>query len=324
MLAANACGDASPGGGSAGQTAQYDLECDVTFGVAESGAFHEVRFHVDFAAAPGRFRGDGSEVQCLRVIPPTVVVARNHLGDRTPRSELTVSVAHADLAKQFAVPADIVRCVFDADSQPAVGDFSVEQSENGDGHSVQVAVSKVACRSLGTTTSSMTSSTTNTVEDPCLGIDCPQGQACFAGTCDTRDRYEIDFTLADDVLAGALQFDVDVSGAPGVFSFGDATQARCTRNPNLRGGFESTHRCASPDHCTDVDGHVDGSIVVAETSIVGMQGPVRVTTCEFQSDGATPQPDDFEIDIVDASDPHTIPIVPIPSVVVSAIRPITP
>ncbi|MEE8310765.1 MAG: hypothetical protein V3R77_00820 [Candidatus Binatia bacterium] len=324
MLAGNGCGDASPGGAPAGQTVQRDLECDVTFGVVDSGEFHEVRFQVDFAAAPGGFRGSGSEVRCLSVIPLTVVAARSHLGDRTPRPELTVLVAHENLAKQFGVPADIARCVFDTDSEPAVGEFSIEQSESGDGHAVQISVSKIACRAFGATTTSMTSSTTNTVEDACPEVDCAEGEACVAGACEMLDRYEIDFTLADDVVAGALQFDVDVSDAPGVFLFGDADHARCARNPDLRGGFEATHRCSSPDHCTDVDGHVEGSIVVAETSIVGMRGPVLITTCEFHGTAGPPRPDDFSITVVDASSPATVPIVPTPSVIVSAIRPILP
>ena len=325
LIALAGCGDGGRVDGQIGQTTPPELECDVTFSVDTAGEFGEIFFEVSFADAPGVFRGLGELLECEPLVAEAVLNLRNHLGDSPPSAELSISVVHAAFPQKLTVDADLVRCVFDADEAPVAADIVVERALVGEGGpAIEVAVTAIDCHPFGVTSTSTTSSTSVTLEDPCLDVACPPGEACFAGTCDTIDRYELDLSVIDEVTLGALQFDVDVASAPGVFLHGLDDRARCTRNPELRGGFESTHRCARPDHCTDVAGHAEGSIVVAETSAIGIEGPVVVTTCEFQSDGTAPVPGDFEITVVDASTPRTEPISPFPRVVVSAIRPILP
>jgi len=113
----------------------------------------------------------------------------------------------------------------------------------------------------------------------------------------------VTFDLDDAVTIGALQFEVDYSGAAGSFD-GAADGVACT---SLVAGALTTFN----------DIEASSTLVVVQSVLAGFAGPGSVVSCTYS--GAPPAPTDFIFTVVDASDTTPEPIIPMPTVSVGSI-----
>jgi predicted ribosomally synthesized peptide with SipW-like signal peptide len=142
----------------------------------------------------------------------------------------------------------------------------------------------------GTTTTFADSSTTTTLD----------GNA---------ELYTITFDLDDAATIAAIQLEVDYADAGGEF-VGSAGAVSCTSLVVSGGVLASFH---------DVD--ASSQLNFAAISGAGFTGPTPLARCSFAASGSLPAASDFVVTVVEANAPGLAPIVPLPTVSVSAIAP---
>ncbi len=128
-------------------------------------------------------------------------------------------------------------------------------------------------------------------------------------------EYEITTRLADPVGVGALQYTVDYTAARGEFKGSGLAEF-------LGGTLACSPLLGDLNSFNDNDA---GSLRAALLSLEGITGPIDIGACTFvQTHGAPPAAADFAITVQDASNPNSLPIVPVPLVVIGSILPLTP
>jgi cysteine-rich repeat protein len=158
-----------------------------------------------------------------------------------------------------------------------------------------------------------------------MAVDCPSCSlgagattATIAGTSPTAPtttlggpltNYDVLFTIGEAVFVGALQFETDYATAAansqGNF-VGTGQAADCEVVPDLGLGFPAFNNCIGPNACGLLG---PDTLVAAITSVSGFNTEVgeTVVRCTWAS-VTQPSAGDFEITVVDASDPTTSPI----------------
>ena len=254
-------------------------DCTVTISVDDAVELGSLQIDVDYAAAPGEFRGSGSDVVC-QALPAGVFSAFNDIDvDR----ELKFSMISLG---GFSGPLDVVVCTFDPVGPVSASAFGLTVVDSSNTNNEPVPFPAVSARLQGcgdpppttttTTTSSTSTSSTSSTSMPAL-----------AGNCAIR------FDLVTDVELGALQFDVDYAMAPGAF-VGEGEAVDCT--------VHTPSTFAANNHQSDVELLRSAFLFVA-----GFDGPGAVMTCGFASMGPVAV-EDFAITVTDSSGPDATPV----------------
>jgi hypothetical protein len=134
-------------------------------------------------------------------------------------------------------------------------------------------------------------------------------------TTNTQPEFNctVIFRLADDVTLGSLQYEADYGNAPGEF-LGQGGQVECASLvQDSVPAFNDCDTAACPDFATKEEVLVSGII-----SVDGYTGPLNLAECTFRADIA-PVAGDFQITVIEASDPDLNLISPLPDVVIGDI-----
>jgi hypothetical protein len=273
--------------------------CEVTFGVTNNETLGALQYDTSYAGVGGGFDGTAGAVDCTKLAGD--FAAFNDIEAETKLSSAFISAAG------FTGPIDVARCRYTrpGTTEPVAADFPITITDQSKPDfspaSATVEVTNVGCLCSGggttTTTTGVVTTTTTT------GNGTTTTTAGGGG-----NLYNVAIDLADAVTAGALQFEVDYSAAGGQFT-GSGASVSCTSPLSAGGAFVSFN---------DVDASTQ--LNFAAVAIAGFTGPTTVANCEFDAPAA-PNAGDFTITVVDASAPDLSPIVPFPSVTVSAITP---
>ncbi len=250
-----------------------DHRCAVTVAVTSGDNLGALQYDVDYSSADGEFFRQGGNVDCISLVAGGFAA----FNDRDNVRTLTGAVISLS---GFVGPTDVARCRFDSDD-PAIGPTSfplavVDASDPGlNPRSPSVSVTSVTCNQ-NTTTTSMPMSTTTTTLVP-------------------GARFDIEVSLNENVLLGALQYRINYAGAPGEI-LGAGENASCT---NLTGAGISIFNNVEAER----------SLRHAAITLSGMQGPRPVSRCVFRTIGPPPVASDFDLVVEDASDTSILPVV---------------
>lgn len=265
--------------------------CEITWGVTNSETLGALQYDTSYAGVGGGFDGTGGAVDCTRL-------AGDFASFNDKEAETTLSSAFISAAG-FTGPVDVARCRYTRDSnvEPTAADFPitiVDQSKpdfTPANATVEVTAINCNCSGGGSTTTTTTNGGTTTTT-----------------TGGGGNLYNVAFDLDDAVTAGALQFEVDYSATGGGFT-GSGASVECSSPLSAGGAFVSFN-----------DVEASSQLNFAAVAIAGFTGPTTVANCEFDGPAA-PAAGDFTITVVDASAPDLSPIVPLPTVSVSAVTP---
>ncbi len=277
-----------------------DIPCQITFGVTNADSYGALSYDVDYSSAPGTFDGTAGAVACTTLAGD--FGAFNNCktpGGCPPLSFKELSTAIIS-AGGFATPANTSRCAFTGSAVPVAGDFVITVTDatrpDFTPTTANVAVTDITCEppiDTTTTSTTVTSTTVTTVTS-----------STTTTTTGTSGNFAIQFTMGDSGgPVGALQFEVNYSGAPGGF-IGSADAVACTRQAGDFGAFNDNDA---------------GLLTAAYVSITGFTGPINIAACNFASTGGTPVAGDFVITVTDASRPDLTPIAPPPAVTITTI-----
>lgn len=300
-----------------------EVICDVTFGVTNDVNFVAVDFEVDYTHAPGVFVGEGIDMQCTRLVEGSHLLAAR-LCDLMPNCvagrDRVLRIAFATNNVTAAAPIDIVSCRFEGRAVPRARNFRVVPAPEG-GRTI-VAVTAIDCSDsggLGTTT------TTSTTVLGCGAEVCAIDQVCLGGECVPTTRYEVDFSLADAVEFAALEVRVAYDWRAGSIA-GDrsTTQCRINSSLNLLAVFSDWVLDAGGVPVPPWEGFGDVQLTGAIISALNVRGPVRLATCLYQSFNATPLAESFRVWAVAAADSTFHAVDPLPTLIVSEVRPVAP
>lgn len=269
--------------------------CEVTFGVTNVETLGALQYDTSYAGVGGGFDGTGGSVDCTRLAGD--FAAFNDIEAESKLSSAFISAAG------FTGPVDVARCRYTrpGNVEPVAADFPITITDQSKPDftpaNATVEVTNIGCLcSGGTTTTTAGPGTTTTTT----------GSGTTTTTTGGGGLFNVAFDLTDAVTAGALQFEVDYSGAGGNFT-GSGAGVACSSPLSAGGAFVSFN---------DVD--ASSQLNFAAVAIAGFTGPTTVANCEFD---ANANPADFVITVVDASAPDLTPIVPLPTVTVSAVTP---
>jgi hypothetical protein len=272
--------------------------CEITFGVTNTETLGALQYDTSYAGVGGGFDGTAGAVDCTRLAGD--FAAFNDIEAQTKLSSAFISAAG------FTGPIDVARCRYTrpGTTEPVAADFPITITDQSKPDfspaNATVEVTNIGCVcSGGNTTTTIGGGTTTTTT---------AGGTTTTTTGGGGTLYNVAFDLADAVTAGALQFNVNYSAAGGQFT-GSGAAVSCTSPLSAGGAFVSFN---------DVDASTQ--LNFAAVAIAGFTGPTTVANCEFDSPAA-PNAGDFTITVEDASAPDLSPIVPFPSVTVSAITP---
>jgi hypothetical protein len=271
------------------------FDCVVTFGVTNVETLGALQYDTDYSAASGGFDGAAGAVECTRLAGD--FAAFNDIEASTTLSSAFISAAG------FTGPIDVASCNFTSTNGGlAAGDFTITITDQSKPDftpaNATVAITNVVCTGGTTTTTTGPTSTTSTTT----------GTNTTTTTGGPGTLYNVAFDLTDAVTAGALQFEVNYSAAGGQFT-GTGAAVSCTSPLSAGGAFVSFN-----------DVEASTQLNFAAVAIAGFTGPTTVANCEFDAPAA-PNAGDFAITVVDASAPDLSPIVPLPTVTVSAVTP---
>jgi hypothetical protein len=283
--------------------------CDVTFSVTSGETIGALQYDVDYdgSAQPGEFTGSADLVDCTPNAGLGGVIATFNDDEAAPNVLSTAVIALTG----FTGPIDVATCEYIKCNaiEPVAGDFPitlVDASDTSFGPITPGLAATLNCVPGGggcapasttttttttTTTSTTTTSTTTTTTAPSMG----GGSFAVAFQVEEANNY------------GALQYDVDYTGAPGGFE-GAADSVTCAADGGL-GGVIATFN----------DNEGTTTLSSAIISLGGFAGPTTVATCTFVSTGAAPVAGDFTITVIDASDSGLLPINPLPTVSIESI-----
>ena len=320
------CGDDGSSLRNTPPSALGDLVCDITFGVTDEAIFRIVDIVVDYSRAPGVFAATSDRiVDCRRLVEgsltQSVLWCADDMCEPDTAGAMLLSV-NTNTATHG--PVDLAVCRFTTDREPASRDFSLTvRDAAGPGLSSiptpAVAVTDVRCSPRGATTS------TTTTTLGCGDSACPEGRRCARAECLPETTYEIDFRILDDVRFGALQVEVRYECANGSV-LGERSATRCRLNPDLNLSVSFNDRAPDDGLCRGTGPETGRGWFGAGSfgSSQGERAPTVWFTCDFVSHFGAPVPEDFEIEIVDATALDLNPLVPAPTVVVSDVRPVFP
>lgn len=156
-----------------------------------------------------------------------------------------------------------------------------------------------------TTTSSSTTSTTESSTTTSSTITTTTSTT--STTIPLRWDCNLVFRLNDDSSVGALQWDTAYDSAPGQF-VGSAGDVDCAALPGAGDVIFSAN---------DKEGQK--VLTIGMTGVEGFTGPVDIAQCRFKA-STVPVAEDYDITVVDASDPEGTPIFPLPPVTLHSIQ----
>jgi len=274
----NACAGPSP-----------SVLCFVTFGVTPTENLGALGFDVDYSSAPGGFRGSGGGVNCGGLVGDfSSFNDCDGPGGCPPYPTDTLRAAIISLAG-FATPANVAGCIFDGFAFPQTSDFvvSVNDASRPDITPANVSMDVTVLDCVFTTTTTSTSSTVTTLT------------TVTTVTMPPTTNYDVTLSMVEPATVGALQFEVDYSQVPGEF-VGLGQAADCTVLVNLGLGFPAFNNQIPND-----------LLIGAITSVSGFPttGDTDIVRCTFAAT-SPPTAGQFQITVVDASDPSTAPISP--------------
>jgi len=255
-----------------------------------------LQYDTSYAGVGGGFDGTAGAVDCTRLAGD--FAAFNDIEASTTLSSAFISAAG------FTGPIDVASCNFTTSNGGlAAGDFTITITDQSKPDftpaNATVEITNVVCTGGGTTT---------TTTGPTSTTSTTTGTNTTTTTGGPGTLYNVAFDLTDAVTAGALQFEVNYSAAGGQFT-GTGAAVACTSPLSAGGAFVSFN-----------DVEASTQLNFAAVAIAGFTGPTTVANCEFDAPAA-PGTGDFTITVVDASAPDLSPIVPLPTVTVSAVTP---
>jgi len=322
------CGQDGAATSGAGGNVKAALACELTFGVTNATTLRVVEASVRISPDEGRFASDGERAECDNLFPYGTTSATLACADAdcTARSGNAIVFAY-DGGSSPAVtgPRDLLRCRLLADAEPAPQAFAVDVVDAvGEGLRPprpwpKVSVTDVRCRADG---GSSTTSSTSTTVPACDQAACANGEHCWRGGCVPDGRYEVVFSLDNDVTFGALGIEVDYACRLGAI-VGEGVTTACVGRRGLRMATSFNDRATDESPCAPPTGPYDplwGQLGAGLISIEGVTGPTVLFTCQFQAVAGAPWPSDFSIRLVDHAAPDLRPLDPAPVVTVSEVR----
>jgi hypothetical protein len=288
-----------------------EFHCDITFGVTNATRLNNVQAVVDYEATDGDFVGFLRDLECEPLVNSALVdVVDYGRCDRACRPELAISVM---TQQDVDAPLDLVRCAFVARKRPKASQFRPRLMDYAADAEPQLAATRVSC-SLGedTPSASTSTSTTSTVVSECTQA-CGEFEECIDGECIGIDDYSITFSVADAQTFGALTVYLRHDCGLGRF-VGDGAAVDCEFGdfnalPAFNNDVTDTHPCDPRDR--EALQFAAGFI-----STTGVRTPADLFTCRFRSNGGVPAPEDFRIEVPDATDVDGAPLWPWPTVTV--------
>ena len=273
-------------------SAEAAFSCDLIVRLDSAVTFAALQLDLSYPVATVSIDGSGTSVACSSLTTA--------LGTFDDDDAGTVNAGFVDLVGVTG-PVDLMTCALTASVIPSPSDFSVTVIDASDPSLMPIvplpsaSVSSVNCSgpttttSLPGTTTTLASSTTTTASSTTTTVAGGTGRSCVIG-----------FDLMDPVSLGALQFDVDYSGAGGDFD-GSGTSVACSTP------LTSASASFNDDEATR-------TVSAGYLSLSGFTGPTPVADCLFTPVGADPLPTDFPVTVIDASAPDLTPINPPPLV----------
>ena len=260
--------------------------CTVTFRLQSAVTPASLQFDVAYDRADLEITGTSNSVSCANVAP-----ALGTFTDDDSGATGVLNVAYV-APSGFSGPRDLLICDFTTDNEPFLSDFAVTVVDATDTSYATltplptVVPSSVDCGGVfNTTTTTSTSTTTSTLPaDP---------TACT-----------LEFSLADAVTLGSLQWEVDYTNAPGEFG-GSGSGVQCQNKVTTAFGSMQ-------------DNEAQRRVITALISLAGFSGPRLLSQCTFVAD-VRPEVTDFVITVNDAADQNIQPLNPRPAIVLSGI-----
>ena len=311
------------------------FNCNVIFRLADDLTLGSLQYEVDYGNAPGEFLGQGGQVECSDLIDVDVLASFNDCDtascpDFATKEEVLVSgIISVD---GYEGPLNLAECTFRADVEPVAGDFQITVIEASDPDLNEISplpdviIADINCEGGPTTTTTVVGPTTTTLVGPTTTT--LVGPTTTVGDI---QNYTITFNLdsaTGTTGVGALQWNVDYSGAPGGFQ-GSAGTVVCTKgvgtgdalfarnDKDLVCSGDEDVVCDAPEDCTGVGTCTTEleDLTLGLVSVDGFSAPLVVATCTFNgTPGDPPVAGDFVVTIEDSTDPEGNPITSVISV----------
>ncbi len=280
-------------------TVPWQVRCRLVFHVPEDVDLGSLQWDTDYNAAPGVFVGAGGQVECAGLVDGGIA----QFNDKEDELIMTAGIIHQT---GFSAPLDVAECTLVATIDPVPEDFTLTTTDAADPDInpmiplPEVILRSIECVSIVTTTSTIPNIETTSTSSTTAPIETTTTTTTTAGG--GGDTYTITFSIDATIESvGAVQFDVDYSGAPGGF-VDNAGEPVCAALPVVA-GFGAFNDDTGSSVLT-------GGVI----SFSGFNTPAAIAECEFASTGAAPVPGDFSVTTTDASFSTTLPIDPFPDV----------
>lgn len=260
--------------------ARAAVHCTATFELADSVTLGALQLNVEYPQPDVAFDGSGANVACTG----SVAALPNFEDDDAG----TLTMAFAAIGAGFSGPHDLASCEMTTAAGVTANELAVTVTDASDPDLSPVSAPAISTRIFcdGDTTTTTIASTTTTTLSP-------------------TTECAVAVELADAVTVGSLGIVVHYASAVGDFA-GSGSAVLCT---TVAQGLFGTY----------FDDESARTVTSALISLDGFAGPSALFRCKFLPDAVTPVAGDFSIDVTDAGDTDSNPIVPRPAVAVSDI-----
>ena len=260
-------------------TIPLNLDCTLVFRLNDGSTVGALQWDTDYNNAPGQFVGSAGNVECS-ALPGAgdVIFVPN---DKENLKVLTIGMTGTT---PFTGPANIAECRFKASVAPETGNYSITVVDAADGEGTPISplppviISSINCS--GPTTTTTTEQVTTTTDTTTTTV--------AAG-----GKYIVTFSQTNATTYGALQLEVNYSGAPGGFT-GTGSTVVCTK---LSAAGSAAYN----------DNEGTKKLGLGWISADGSTGPQTLAVCDFDAT-ATPVVANFPVTIKDVADINGEPV----------------
>lgn len=260
------------------------FECNILFAIEDDVSVGALQYDVDYADAPGAFRGSGAGVECSDLTGS--VASFNDKENEQIMTGGIISIAGVD------APADLAECFFNGTVPPVAEDFAIEVTDATDPSGTTITptpvvfVKTVDCPT-GTTTLPVDTTTTTSTTGPTQTTTTTMRTTTT--TMGGGSGSTIVFDIANgDLSFGALQLAINYAAATSSGEFAESS-------PGVVDCSDSTGSITVFNDITAED-----TLNIGYISIAGFSGDRELATCTFTG---TPAPGDFIVTVDDAGSP---------------------
>jgi hypothetical protein len=278
-------------------------QCVLSVRIDQPASIDSAAIVLDYTGIDGSF-GDRGNARCRNLADgATSTQALNRCDATCEKGE------HRDIYLSFTIgelsdgllldtPADIAECLFEGDAE-SLQELSAEvHLWNATGDLVQDRPVALHVRCDGWPATTTTSSTTTTLP-------------CDEDGCQAGDIIPVEFFLDDAVELGSLQFEVRFGSDVGAFDQYETASIRCALPAGANALYATNQYPRADDPaCSNCQRQLNVGFVFQSP----YTGPGRLLTCEFVIGSRAPGTEDFEITLVESSNPQVEPVRPFPSV----------